>query len=211
MKKILIFALAALLLPLLAACGGKDYTSRVTELRAAVYYGEAEDVQVTAYSGFREQPFAADGEVGDRKDVFQIRLRVPQTGNWSAQVTAEDGKTYSGKFAVNPVSHNLTLTLEMPRTSAAAIDLVLTSEEKSIPLSLENVTPEGAVEYKKALSVAAAEMKEDIAEGRGEFYVRLMRENDRFYWFCAYVTPEKTTAVLLSAEDGAVIAKRSSK
>ena len=211
MKKLMLSVCAALALPfLLAGCGRPGYENRLTELRSTVFSGSTETAEITAYSGFREQPFVADGKVGEVRDVLRIRLRTAAAGNFSVEIASE-GKTYTGAFALNPVSHNLTVTVEMPRVTAKTLDVVLICGEIREPVTLENVTPEGICDYRKALAAAAAGMKDDIAEDSGEFYLRLMRENDRFYWFCAYVKSDRTTAVLLSAEDAKVIAKRSSR
>ena len=205
MKKTLLFVMLSLCLCFsVCACRGDGYESRITDLRTDVYLAEGETFTLTAYTGRREIPFSADGAVGNVQNVILIKLQT--SDNSARQVILDlDGKEYVADFTTHPTSHHLSAVISFPKTQAETLNAKVVFGENAVDVTLSKKTPKDAISYQKALSIAVKSFS-DVESG--EFHVRLLCENQNFYWFCAVAREGGSEAVLLSATDGTMIAKK---
>ena len=205
MKKTFLFVLLSLCLCcFLLGCNNDGYESRITDLRTDIFIAESDDFTLTAYMGRRETPFSADGMVGNVQNVMLIKLQTAVIA--ARQVMIDyDGKQYVADFTTHPTSHHLSAVIAFPPTQAETLNAKVVVGETAIDVTLQKITPADAISYRKALSIAA---KSFSTAENGEFHVRLICENQNFYWFCAVARENGSEAVLLSATDGKIIAKK---
>ena len=205
MKKTFLFVLLSLCLCcFLLGCKNDGYESRITDLRTDVFIAESDDFTLTAYIGRRETPFSADGMVGNVQNVMLIKLQTNVPTARRVEINC-DGKQYVADFTTHPVSNHLTAILDFPKTQADTLSAKVYFGDNAVDVTLQNVTPKDAISYRKALSIAVKSFSD---AQNGEFHVRLIQENQHFYWFCAIARENGSEAVLLSATDGKIIAKK---
>ena len=70
--KIILVILSTLVLSLFSGCSGLIYDSYVSEIRDNIFLGETEHFEVSVYTGFRENPYKADGLANDMVSYFLV-------------------------------------------------------------------------------------------------------------------------------------------
>lgn len=211
MKKRLLctFALAALL-PLLAACAPYDYSDRVSEIRSDLFLAETQDFSLTLSCVSREYPYADDGIPCPMSDMVEICI-VPARETGTVEVYCDDGWGGEASFSAVFGDYRFSQGVDAFPQSSVSLRVVLDGESTEIAAtSVKNeatLTPQDALDrLVKAEKETLGRMEQDGVLC-AEFCIRLLRR-DKNYYYAAVTDGKERTALLLDAETGEILARR---
>lgn len=217
-KKTLYFLLACILICSFfsfTACKKKiDYFSYVSELRDNILVAETDEYTLRAYSLVKETPYHADGIAMETSRRIEVYFIAPQ-GDKNCNLSFElDGKKYGGEMSFDNVKTQYfwTCTMNVSKCSNLAFSIeygeetldftaksVLSGKELSPALILENVMKENPDVF-SALC--------DKYGFAGEIYIRLIYEENPYYYVGIIDRTGKIYAFLVNAVTGKTLAKR---
>ena len=199
------------------ACGKKvepyDY---VSELRDNILLAETDGFAFRAYAVTRENPYVSDGVAMEASSRCEIYLVAPSGDKECTLSFTVNGKQYGGEMSYDNVKAeyyffctlNISALRELP-CSVVYGETELTFSAQSV-VQQDTLTPKAALE---ALNAAENELFASMTDRygfAGEIYIRLLYEDAPFYYIGVIDKNGKTTAFLLNAQTGKVLAKRQS-
>ena len=201
-------------------CGAQTDLSRyVSEYRSDIYMGTQGEYSVFASYSQREYPYTADGNVGDRSDVFEVALTAPDnTKTYSVRYTI-GGKEYASELSFDSVRlvHRCSQTIPAPSETAISFVVSAADDDGAEPVTVSAAS----IKTEKTLPLADLLEKVRAAESErfaaltsgnsfaGELYVRLLYDNDRCFYYVGLTDRSGNTyAMLADAETGEIIATR---
>ena len=201
-------------------CGAQpDLTDYVSEYRSDIYMGTVEDYSVFASYSLREYPYTADGNVGNKSEIFEIALTAPDnTKTYNVSYTV-GGKEYSSELSFDSVRlvHRCSQSIPAPQETEIAFSISVAEDTDSEPVSVTAVS----IKTDKTLSLSDLLQKiksaqpdrfSALSSGRtfaGELYVRLLYDNDRCFYYVGLIDRNGSTfSMLADAESGEIIATR---
>ena len=209
-KKCSVF-IAAVAALLLFCCCKKNEGVNVSQLRTDILTGADGGCEFTVYPEMREMPLIADGKAGVKVPAVIVKIVNSRvfSGTYSIFIKI-DGKEYSAApEAVSDSVFKAVIPVEALPDGGMEITLKGETEYRAV---LSSALPEELGEYTLALAAAKAELGEKIVyEGdtpAGEFFVRVISENDNAYWYIGFITAEKVCSVLVSADGKQVVATK---
>lgn len=185
----------------------------VSEVRQDIFEGNNPDYNLKAYYGYKETPYANDGNIGEKnysltfllKDIEEsqisysitiieldnctLQLKRQSNGTLFAQIESDnfDLKTFSIRLNYASEFIDITMNSVVP-TNCLTIGEVLTSLEKSQSDFINY--------YKVDLKFNA------------EIYARVIVKNQKPYWYIAFGNKESLKAFLVDGFSGEVLAIR---
>lgn len=211
-KKIYCLLATISLLPTLAACSGEiDYFDYVSEYRSGVYIFSEDGRELKIYCSRREVPYSLDGMKGELNDTVEVFYTCPST---PGSVKIEIGGL-EGEMNYRSVTRDFYLCFTAPDFAADAVDVLLTTDGESSSVKALNVKDEGVIDGRQALEYVLqydGDRFAALTEGRrfaGEINVRLLYDDDCYYYVGVTDRDKNTYAYLLNGTDGRVIAEKS--
>ena len=212
MKKRTFCALAlAGLLPLLSACAPYDYADRVSEIRSDLFLAETEQFSLTVACVSREYPYADDGIPCPMTDTVEVSIVPAEAFSDTVEVYCEDG--WGGEASFSAVFGDYRFSQGVDAFPENSISLRVAWGDESIELAATSVRTETTITPQEALSVIVEAEKETLGRMErdgafcGEFCVRLLRR-DKNYYYTAVTDGTERTALLIDAETGEILARR---
>ena len=211
---LLLFGAIALLFP---ACKKEtDYFSYVSELRGNILLAKTETLSLRAYAVQKEIPYETDGIARETSTRAEIYLSAPsgdKTCNLSFTVAE---KTYGGEMSYDNVKAEYYYSCALDIFSLSELSFeVEYGEEKTtlqaVSVKTENtLSPQAVLEHLRKTEADLFESMTDKYGFAGEIYLRLLYEDAPYYYVGVIDKNGKTTAYLLNAETGKILAKRQS-
>lgn len=214
MKKRNFCALAlAALLPLLSACSPYDYSDRVSEIRSDLFLAETEQFTLTLACVSREYPYADDGIPCPMTDIVEVTVDPadPAQNAGTVEVYAEEG--WGGEASFSAVFGDYRFSQGVDEFPGGSVALRVVWGGESYELAATSVRTESTITPQDALAVIVKTEEETLGRMErdgvfcGEFCIRLLRR-DRNYYYAAVTDGSERTALLLDAETGEVLARR---
>ena len=194
--------------------------SNISELRSAVYVGGNDTMTVTAITGKREEPYVIDGHCSGVRDFTVIKIEPKQfdAGRVYSYAADLDGTQYTGQFVRHPFGKSFSADIEAVCTQSS-ITVTVSTDGAEEEFVLNSVVTEDMISAEKALEIASARLKKEIAsltsggELCAEIYVRLMANpidnSGEYMWYIAYVGEGQTTyAALINPRTMEIVAVR---
>lgn len=192
---------------ILCSCG-TDPMQNVSERRSGYFTAVADGYTVTAVSGVREDPFAADGKAGKLKPYTLITL-VPKDFDMDAVITYTadtGGSTYGGTMIVHPFAASFSAEFECETKSDFTVGIkckgVLTRIE------LKSSVTQSMITYDRAITAAKTAV---APRGAYEIRVRLIKnplDGDGICWHVNFISESGESGVLLDPDTAKVLAKK---
>ncbi len=187
---------------------GKE-VKNVSERRCGFFTASDDAFTVTAVSGEREDPFAADGKAGALVPYTLITV-VPASFDVDAVITfAVDtgSSTYGGTMTVHPFAASFSAELSAEIKSEFKITVTVGGAKHEY--GMKSALTADMIDYAEAIGIA-----EDRLEPKGGYEVRArLIENpldeNGLCWHVAFIFgADKEQSVLLDPVTGKVIAKK---
>ena len=209
-----VFFLTLLLLP---ACAKKiDYFSYVSELRQNIFLAENEDFSLRVYSVAKESPYIADGiprEISHRTEVYLIAPSGEKDCRLSFLFNEE---TYGGEMSYDNVKSEYYFSCTLDISKLTALDCTISYGETEITLNAKSVlngdelSPKSILQYVQKENMDLFTNLTDKYGFSGEIYIRLIYEENAYYYIGIIDRTGKIYAFLTNAKNGKILAKRES-
>ena len=202
-----------------AACDKTEKEERDSDISrsvTALYIADGDDFAVTVETGICEQPFIADGKIGETAEFVTItvtplvtvgceEISFTLTGGGETPATLS-GTLTAGGFG--DFKGDITLSFEPVKVS-------VTADGKTFEADLTDVT-EGKLSSADAVNIARELFAERVEEERAagvpsrEIYVKLVTgDREHFYYYVSFIGENVDYwGALIDAETGAVLSKR---
>ena len=221
-KKTLLFVAIVLVIcaaaAALAACDKAEEStpSDISRSVTSLYIADGDDFAVTVETGICEQPFIADGKIGETAEFVTITVTPLVTvGSEEISFTLTGGgetpATLSGTLTAGGFGDfkgDIAL-------SFAPVKVSVTADGKTFEADLTDVT-EGKLSSADAVNIARELFAERVEEERAagvpsrEIYVKLVTgDREHFYYYVSFIGENVDYwGALIDAETGAVLSKR---
>lgn len=217
-KKFLFLLLACPFLVLLPACKKPvDYFSYASEVRSNIFFYKDDTFLLKVHAVKREQPYVADGIARESVPLCEIFLTAP-SGNENCEIYfSVDGKKYGGDMSYDGVKAEYYFSCTLDISSLSKIDFSLCYGGGRYEISAKSVVDEAVLSPKLILTRLTTEYKPlferltDKYGFQGEIYIRLLFEDSPYYFVGVIERDGKTTAFLLNAVSGKILASRESE
>lgn len=213
-------ALALVLLAVLLvfpSCTKKiDYLDYVSELRSNIFLAQTEDFLLRAYAVEKETPYSSDGVKRETSTRTEIYLTAPSGDKSYDLAFTVDGETYGGELSYDNVKGEYYYSCTLDIRGQTELICTLTCEGEETQLTARSVVTETTLAPETALETLIAgetELFEDMTDEygfAGEIYLRLIYEDNPYYYIGVIDREGGTTAFLMNATTGKVLAKRES-
>ena len=190
---------------------------RVSELRLSLYEGQSENFTISASYGFKETPFNNDSSVGKKVYILSFKLFGKETDGVSYTLKFEfEQQNYSATFKLNPVTHNLTASVELDNFNENEFSVTISGGGAPETVNLRSILPEKTIDYKKALDYLYADQQplikaylDDNGNFNAEIYARVLVKNQKPYWYIGIASGNgNLKALLIDGFSGKVLAIR---
>lgn len=213
---LLLIALLSLLF-FLSGCKKKiDYFSYVSEIRSNILLAETEDFSLRIFIGEREVPYSADGVARESSPRFDAYLVAPN-GTKTCEFYFKIGNdSYGGEMSYDNVKgeYYYFCTLSVENLQAVSCEILFGDEK--VVLEAKSVLTEQTLSPQNILS-KLLETEKDVFSAltdkygfAGEIGIRLIYEDNPYYYVGIIDRKGHVNAFLLNAETGKLLAKRQS-
>lgn len=204
------------LLPFSSCQKQVDYFAYVSELRDNIFFAAQGEYSLSIYSMEREYPYQTDGIKMQINRITEIRFFAP-SGDKNCHISFQvDGKEQGGEMSYDNVKTQYYYSCSLDVSNLKEISCIVTYDKTSIDLVAKSVRTQNTITPKNALEIVQEDEKElfngmtDKYGFAGEIYLRLIYEENPYYYVGIIDRNGKVTAFLLNAESGKILAKRKS-
>jgi hypothetical protein len=179
-----------------------------------VFLYRDESYSLRIYSLEKESPYLADGVVSSLQTRTEIRLLAPSGDKACSVFFSIDGNEYGGETSFDNVKGEYYYACPVDTSALSQIDVRVCYGEETFTLTAKSVLTNDTLAPKQVLQVllekelALFENLTDQYGFAGEIYIRLLYEEAPYYYVGVIDRQGNTTAFLLNAVTGKVLAKR---
>lgn len=216
MKKFTVCLLALCFLIAFSGCKKENaYLAYISDLKQDVYVGTVGDITVTAYYGFREEPFINDGKTGEIVYGYVFKLDViPDDVRRVIELSADDD-TFSAAFTPDEVTSEYKAFIEIKNHFEKEFTVTYIYGSEKIPVTLCSILPENCISYERALDLLTEKQQPLLSAYysdngfNAEIYMRIFVKNDSPYWYVGIASGNgKLKALLIDGASGELLAAR---
>lgn len=212
----LLLSFILFLFPLFACKKQVDYTQYISELRDNVFLAEQDGLSLCAYSVEKEYPYESDGIKRETSRRTEVRLFAPSGDKICKIDFSVDGKTYGGEMSYDNVKGEYYYVCSSNTSRLKEINFVIDYGETHCLMTAKSVKTPDTFSPQQALQIiqtAENELFQNMTDKygfAGEIYLRLIFEENPYYYVGIINRNGQITAFLLNAESGKILAKRQS-
>lgn len=213
MKKVILAALVApiLFLSALAGCSKPvDFTAYISEMRTDIFIYSDDDMEIKAYCSKKEQPYVADGIMGEPCEVVEVFVSFSKPHE---EVVISLGGL-GGEMSYRAVDNDYYLSLSAAPFSGGMVEAELTVDGESRGYRLLSVKDDGVMSCQNAV-LCVVEHDRELFDGlvengvfKGEIYARLLYDDGCYYYVGVCDRDKNLTAFLLDGVKGKIIATK---
>ena len=192
------------------------YTDYVSELRGNIFLAQTDELSLKIYAVTKEIPYVADGVPKERSTRTEVHLTAPSGDKEYTLSFEADGKTYGGEMSFDNVKAEYYFSCTLDVSALREIRCELACDETTTELTAKSVLTPTTLSAENVLNNVRIEEKElfssltDQYGFAGEIYIRLLYEEAPYYYVGITDRNGKTSAFLVNAETGKILAKRQS-
>ncbi len=189
----------------------------VSELRLNLYQGSCEEFTLKAGYGYKEQPYDNDGAICQKVYQLNFRLMDKEMDNVTYKLTLKyDGQTYTGDFALDPISDAITTRFEINDFTADEFNVTLSYGGTDKEIIMKSIIPSGTITYKTVLdkiyqneSALIKAYTDQNGKITAEIYVRVIVKEQKPYWYIGFANGNgNLKAMLMDGFSGELLAIR---
>lgn len=213
---ILLVVGVAFFAPIVKDYGKVDYFSYVSELRSNILLAQDSNFSLRAYAVEKEHPYLADGIKREMTKRAEIHLVAPEGGKMCKISFSLGKESFHGEMSYDNVKEEYYFSVSADLTTVESVDFELVYGKDTKTLHAKTVkradtlTPTAILEKLRENESATFDALTDKNGFVGEIYVRLICENEPYYYVGLIEKSGKIRAYLLSADTGKLLAKRES-
>lgn len=210
----LIFLILFLFFTLTACKKEMDYFPYVSELRSNVLLAETDEFSLRVYAVTKESPYLPDGIPRESNTRLEAYLTAPE-GNKTCRISFSiDGRDFNGEMSYDSVKaeYFFSCTLDVSQTKTLPCHLEYNGKTVELnAVSIRQSNTLSAQEILKTLQGLEADLFASLTDKygfAGEIYIRLIYEENPYYYVGVIDRNSKVNAFLLNAQTGKLLAKR---
>ena len=216
MKKIIVIFLILCFTLGFSGCKKENaYLTYISELKQNLYAGTANDISVTAYYGFREEPFINDGKAGEKVYGYTFKLDIIPDEIRRAVELKTDNETYSAVFTPDEITSEYKAFIEIKNHFEREFTVTYICGSEQTQITLCSIVPENCISYERALDLLT-EKQQSLLNAyssdngfNAEIYMRIFIKNDSPYWYVGIASGHgKLKALLIDGISGELLAVR---
>lgn len=199
----------------LASCKKEtDYFSYVSELRSNVLLCKTDEYSLRAYATTKEYPYATDGVAHESTTRLEIFLLANDTTKEYYIYFTVNGKEYGGDMTFDNVKSEYYYSCALDASALQELPVRIECGENKTQLTATSVRTPDTLTPKQALTHlknAQSELFTSLTDKHGfagEIQIRLIYEEHPYYYIGVINRSGKTTAYLMNANTGKLLAKR---
>ncbi len=212
-KRFIPVCILCALLPALSACGKRDYTPYLSEVKSDLFVAQTEEFSVTVACVSREYPYVADGVPAEQTKLLEIVLKDCQNEeDYRVYVSGE--KELGGDMSYRSIRDDFFYSESVKSFPKDTLSIRVEWENEVRELAATSVKNERTLSAEEALERAVV-AEQTYVDGlyednrfQGEFYVRLLRREGNYYYVGIIDRTGKTLSLLIDGESGEVVARR---
>ena len=191
-----------------------DYFSYVSELRDNIFIAETDEYTLRAYSVVKETPYIADGIAMETSRRIEVYFIAPQGTNHYTIAFTLDGDEYGGDMSYDNVKSQYFWTCTLDVSKCSSLTFSIQDGESNLQVSAKSVLQEKELSPKLILQNVIQENQEifsalsDKYGFAGEIYIRLIYEENTYYYVGIVDRTGKIYAFLINATTGKILAHR---
>ena len=193
-----------------------DYFDYVSELRSNILLASNENYSLRVFAVEKEYPYAADGVRRETSNRAEIYLTA-QSGDKVCSIEfVFDKKSYGGEMSYDNVKSEYFYSLSLDLSKVETLDFTINYGGEKFVLNAVTVKKENTLSPRDVLTKLQENEKTtfDTLTNEngfiGEIYLRLISEDEPYYYIGLIGKDGKIRAYLLTADTGKVLAKRES-
>ena len=203
----------------LFGCGASSeqlVKKNMSEQTEVYYLGESQNFYCTLSSGEREKNYLMNGQSGEKTD-FALLSIIPNENIFSNIIKANlmiDGQLSEVELEINGLNHNYMVDLEKKLTGEEEVEIVYNGNA----LRLENVSKDFKINSDEAIEIACEQFKDKIESFKSyrnlnaECYLEILDKKannfESIFWcFTILNTENQSYSIVISTEDGSILAK----
>ena len=210
---LLLFAI--LLCATFASCKKKiDYLPYVSELRSNILLAKEGDFSLRIYAVSKENPYTPDGIPHECNTRVEVYLTAPNGKERCDVFFTINGQEYGGEMSYDNVKaeYFFSCTLDVSKVEMLPCRIEYGGQNFSlIALTIRQANTLNAQEILKTLQTAESELFTSLTDQygfAGEIYIRLIYEENPYYYVGIIDRDGHINAFLLNAQTGKILAKR---
>ena len=203
-------------MPIIRSAKALDYFDYVSELRSNILIAETENYTLKAYAVEKEYPYTPDGIRRDVTKRAEIYFVAP-SGEKNCSVSfCVDGNTYGGEAAYDNVKAEYFFSVSADLSNLQSLEFKVEYGEEKLSLTASTVKRESTLTPRQVLEKLRENEPNVFTELTtsdgfvGEIYIRLISENEPYYYIGLIEKSGKIQAYLLNSDTGKILAKRES-
>lgn len=200
--------------PLISATKNLDYFDYVSELRSNLLTAKDKDFSLRVFAVEKEYPYVADGVKRETTLRTEIYLTAP-TGDEPCSVSfSVNGKNYGGEMSYDNVKSEYFYSVSADSSQLELLPVEISYGKETLSFTALTVKKQTTLSPRELLNTLKENEKETfnlLTEDNafvGEIYLRLICEDEPYYYVGLITKDGKTRAYLLTADTGKVLAKR---
>ncbi len=208
-KFLILLAAACALLFTSAGCASKtNYLNYVSEKRHGVFLYNDSETEIKIHCLEREQPYAADGVKGEMNSLIEIFVSLPKNPE-ALEIKVEN---HQGEMNYQTVHNRYYLSFSAESFASEGVDVTLTADGESKTYKALSVKHDGVISCDEAVKCVTehdADYFKNLTENgvfKAEIYVRLLYDEDCYYYVGVCDRAGNIQAYLVNGENGKIIA-----
>ena len=213
--KSFLLLLALLLLAVFSGCKKEmDYLPYVSELRSNILIADGDGFTLRIYAVDKENPYLPDGIPREGNTRVEMYLTAPDGKETYHIYFTFDGREFGGEMSYDSVKAEYFFSCTLDISKVETLPCRLKYSDNEITLDAHSIRQENTLTAKEiltALQTAEGELFSSLTDKygfAGEIYVRLIYEENPYYYVGVIDRNGKVNAFLLNAQTGKVLAKR---
>ena len=203
-----------LLLPFFACQKQVDFFTYVSELRDNIFLAQQGEFSLQIYSMEKEYPYETDGIKMQTSRLTEIRFFAP-SGDKDCHISFQlNGQQQGGDMSYDNVKAQYYYSCPLDVSKFTEISCCVDYGKTTLEFLAKSVKTQTTITPKNALQIVQEEETElfkgmtDKYGFSGEIYLRLIYEENPYYYVGIIDRNGKVNAFLLNAESGKILAKR---
>jgi hypothetical protein len=193
-----------------------SYADYVSEYRSNIFLAKTDTLSLRVYSVNKETPYAADGVPQETSPRTEVYLVAPEGDKICTLFFTVGGKEYGGEMSYDNVKAEYFYACSLDVSKVETLPCRIEYGKQSLELNALSIRQENtlsAQEILNKLKTVEGELFESLTDKygfAGEIYIRLIYEENPYYYVGIIDRNGNIHAFLLNAQTGKILAKRTS-
>ena len=215
--KSFLLLLSMLCLAVFTGCKKKiDYLPYVSELRSNILLANTDGFSLRIYAVNKENPYLPDGIPHECTTRVEVYFTAPEGKENCKIFFTLDEQEYGGDMSYDNVKAEYFFSCTLDVSAVESLSCHIEYGEKTLDMTALSIRQEhtmDAMNLLKTLKTAEGELFSSLTDQygfAGEIYIRLIYEENPYYYVGIIDRNGNINAFLLNAQTGKILAKRTS-